>query len=107
MNLNAPLTNGILLEAQSNGVPIESITIKTTDDFKALWSTVAGFDLNVQAGGDHFRAVWDLGLTPYVIRKSGVFGDTANDDYVKVTIRDDLTALTSLFFTARGFRRVG
>lgn len=105
LGLNAPITNGILIEIRSDEVVTQLPLIKTTDDFKHKFAfgTGTGFQLNVQAGRDDFMASFSL-TTTFPIRKAGTF--VSGDDYVKVYIRDNLSAgLLALEFLARGFKK--
>jgi hypothetical protein len=98
------LTNGILVEVKSDDKIITFDPIRTTDDFKHEFSfgTGQGFQLHVQSGRDDFLAAFTFD-SPFPLRKIGTF---ATDDYIRVTIRDNLTSgLLVLQFIAFGFKR--
>lgn len=101
LNINTKLTNGILIEIKSDNKVVTFGPYKSTDDLKSRWGSLQGFDLAVQAGGDHFHAAFKLD-TPFVLRKTGTF---ATNDYIKVYIRDNITTVAELFFTIDGFKQ--
>jgi hypothetical protein len=98
------LTNGILVEIKSDGVTTQLPVIKTTDDFKHKFSfPYSAFELHVQSGRDDFMATFNFSV-PFPLRKSGTI--LGGDDYIKVYIRDNLTAgLAVLEFLAKGFQK--
>jgi len=103
LNLNLFLTNGIeiLLQSDENLTDFRHIFI--TDDFKARWASVGGFQLDVQAGYDHFVSIrrFDNTALP-VLRAAGTF---AVDDYVQATVSDNISAIGALFCTVIGFKK--
>lgn len=104
LNINSKLTNGILFDIKSDNQDADLPVVRSTDDLKARFSTIGGFSLDIQAGGDHFSATRSFGLTPIVVRKQGAFGP-GNDDYFRVIIRDNVASVSELFCTVNGFRR--
>ena len=104
LNLNSTLTNGILIEIKTDDVLTDLLPIKSTDDLKARFASLGGFQLDVQAGGDHVLATRNLGVFPFVLRATDTFG-VGNDDFLTVTVRDGLAQIDELFFTVRGFLR--
>jgi len=103
LNLNLSLTNGIevLLQSDENLTDFRHIYI--TDDFKARWASIGGFQLNVQAGYDHFSSIrrFDSTALP-IIRAAGTF---TTDDYIQVTIADNISAIGTLYCTVIGFKK--
>lgn len=98
------LTNGVLVEIKSDDKQIMFDPIRTTDDFKHEFSFGAGqgFQLHIQAGRDDFLAAFTFD-SPFPLRKVGTF---AIDDYIKVTIRDNLSSgLLAFQFITFGFKR--
>lgn len=102
MGINNKLTNGLKVEMRSDNVLTTFSTPKSTDDLKSLFSSNSGFFLDNQAGRDHVLASHDFGVTSVPIRKAGTF---PTDDYIKITVQDDLTGLLDLYFTATGLKR--
>lgn len=104
LNLNAPLTNGILVEIRSDNILTMLDPIKTTDDFKDHFALGGvNFQFFDAAGLDTFLASWVL-PAQFPLRKSGTFG-VGNDDYIKVTVRDNLTSVSSLECLIYGFQK--
>jgi len=104
LNLNSSLVNGLSWNNKSDDLPVGFETIKTTDDLKSRFSSLGGWNLSVNSGGDHFLASKDLGfVTPLVIRKQGSF---PIDDLISILVRDSLNQVSGLFLTVHGFRRI-
>lgn len=100
---NTPLTNGILIEIKTDNKMIELPPIKTTDDFDDVWSFGgSNFDIYFASGADKFTARFLS--SAYPLRRSGTFG-SGNDDYIKITIRDNLTSIDYLQAIVAGFRQ--
>jgi hypothetical protein len=100
LNKASALTNGILVEAKFNNVVLTFDPLKITEDFKSKFSfgPGMGFVWNVVPGRDDIVA---SGMFPAAmpLRKVGTFSP---DDYIKVTVRDDLTtnpAIAALEFS--------
>lgn len=104
LNLNTILTNGLLFDIKSDNEQADLPVLRSTDDIKARFASINGFELDVQSGSDHFRSTRDFGLTPIVIRKQNSFG-VGNNDFFRVTVRDNLSQILSLYCTLNGFRR--
>lgn len=103
LNINTTLTNGIEVKLQSDENLTDFRHIYITDDFKARWASISGFQLDVQAGYDHFDSIRKFNSTALpVIRAAGTF---AVDDYIQVTIADNISAIGSLFCTIIGFKK--
>jgi hypothetical protein len=100
---NNALTNGILVEAKSDDAVTQLPLLYSTDDLKHKFSfgPGSGFQLHVQAGRDDFMASFRFSAS-VPIRKVGTY---TTDDYIKVSIRDNLTAgIQTLEFIAIGFQ---
>ena len=97
------LTNGLVVTGQSDGETFSFDAIKTTDDFKNEWNFGQTFELFDQPGLASFTASLTLS-TPFPIRATGTF---TIDDFVTVTVQDDLDSVSidELEFQAFGFRR--
>jgi len=100
---NSPITNGIIVEIQSD----EKITIlpliKSTEDFKNQFAFGSGdnFRFDDVAGADQMLAVFIL-PNPFPIRMCGTFSPI--DDHLKITIQDDLSSgLLQFELIAKGF----
>lgn len=104
LGINSTLTNGVKIEWQSNGEMATMPLIKATEDFKNKFAFGSGsnFRIDIQAGADQFLAVF-IPETPIVLKKTGSF---TIDDYIKITIQDNLSSSLSEFEAiARGFLR--
>ncbi len=99
LNINQPLNNGILIEIKSDDDSTAFPVIYATEDFKNRFCTGVQWNLSVQAGGDEFLAVFTPS-NPFPIRNQGAF---AIDDYIQVTIRDNLGQVSTLELSIDGF----
>jgi hypothetical protein len=101
------LSNGLELEIKSdNEIFNFPLPIKTTEDFKNLFGSPDGasFRIDVQAGSDQFIAYF-IPEVPFILQPQGTFG-TGNDDYVRCTIKDNITSgLNQLESLIQGFRK--
>ena len=104
LNLNSVLTNGLSIDIRTDNIVTSLESIYSTDDLKARFSSLGGFDLDVQAGGDHMLANRDLGLFPFVLRAANTFGP-GQDDFFTITVNDNLGQVSELFCTLEGFLR--
>ena len=102
LSLNAPLTNGIVVEVKSDDQTLTTAdVIKVTEDFKHEWTFGGDWILNDQPGAADFLSTFVF-ETPFPLRAPGTF---PTDDYLRVTIRDNLSAITKLRALAFGFTR--
>jgi len=107
---NQDLAVGVNFTIRSDNETTTLPNIKATEDWKNFFSFPfpgTAFRIDVQAGNDQFVATFSPQLS-FVIRKSGTFG-AGNDDFIKITINDDLTGaqggnLAELRCIAEGFR---
>lgn len=102
MGINSDLTNGILIEIKSEDTIFTWPLIKNTDDIKHLFSFRRGqWELDVQAGRDDVVAstLFDPAI---VLKAQGTYG---TDDYVRVTIQDNLSSVLQLELIGFGFER--
>lgn len=93
------LPNGCILDTKANNVVTTYDSFKTTNDVD-LWSSLGGFTINTAGSGDNGKGILQLdgGL---IIRATGTYGVNP-DDYVRFTIRDNLTSIPSLQIICRG-----
>lgn len=105
LNLNQTLSNGILVQIKSEDVITNLPVIKATEDFKNFFSFPGGdaFRLDIASGRDDFLATF-LFPNPFLINAQGTHGP-GNDDYIQITIRDNLTQVGTLGFLAKGFEK--
>ena len=89
------LTNGVLIELKSEDVSYTLANIQRTREFLQL-STVGGFEV-YSATPDCMRV--EVRLTDFIFKATGTYG---TDDYVRVTIRDDLTGLSHMSALFKG-----
>lgn len=101
LNLNSGLTNGVMVEVRSDDDVLSLPAIRTTEDFKNRFSTGVNWILEIVTGTDQFLAVFKPS-SPFPIRKAGTF---TVDDFIRVTIMDNLTQVGNLEMTADGFRK--
>lgn len=105
LSKNSDITNGVKVQITSDEQVLESLPLRTTEDFKNKWSFGSGanFQLDIQAGGDQFLAVL-LFDNPFPIRKAGTF--LSGDDEIRVFIQDNISAGIQEFeILAIGFKR--
>jgi hypothetical protein len=105
---SSALINGVLLTIKSDNVITSFPLIYRNEDFKNKFAALSGdgsnFRIDVQAGSDEILAILRFN-NPFVMRAQNTFG-TGNDDYIKITIQDNLTAKGSRFnFRAKGFEK--
>lgn len=108
LSQNSPITNGVNVTIKSDNIITVFENLKTTEDFKNKWAAystdLSGWDLSPQAGRDELCAMFRF-PNPFILKETGAFG-AGNDDYIKVTINDNLTASISAFeFRAKGFEK--
>ena len=103
LSKNSALTNGILVTIRSNDSEVTFPAILATEDFASFFSRGASdFDFYDVSGTDYFRATLSF-VAPFQVYKQGTF---ATDDFIKVTIRDDLSSgLQQFKFIGFGFER--
>ena len=103
LSQNGPLSNGILVTIRSNDSEITFPAITTTEDFASFFSRGASdFNLFDVSGTDYFRATLSF-TAPFQVYKQGTFN---TDDFIKVTIQDDLSSgIVQFKFIGFGFER--
>lgn len=103
LSKNGALSNGILITIRSNDSQVTFPPISATEDFASFFSRgPSDFDIFDLAGTDYFRATLTF-TAPFQIYKQGTFG---TDDFIKITIRDNLsTGLVQFKFIGFGFER--
>ena len=103
LSQNSPLDNGLLIEVKSENEIFQFLPIKTTTDFNSNFANGTGrsFDLVIGSGGDSLVARFGL-ANPFIIKKSGTYGNVANDDYIKVIVRDNLLSINEIKFIVSG-----
>jgi hypothetical protein len=97
------LTNGILVEIKSEDEVFQFEPILNTEDFKNLFSfpLANSFSVDVQAGSDQFIAIFNPDV-PFALQPTGTY---PVDDYIKITIRDNISSgLQEFRSLAEGFR---
>lgn len=100
---NQALTNGILIEIKTDNNVVALPPIRTTDDFDDVFSFGgSNFDVYFASGADKFSARFLASAFP--LRRSGTFG-TGNDDYIRISIRDNLSSIGYFQSIVSGFRQ--
>lgn len=103
LGLNNSLTNGILVELKAQDDTSSFALMFDTEDLTDLWArTPDASRVSVQSGGDHINATKDLTQSTIILEPQGTF---ASDDFVKITIQDNLSSLTKFQAIAKGFLR--
>lgn len=94
-----PLTNGITVNAQIDGVLYtytDDVPIRTN----GLWNTLAGVDVRHEnyGAGDEYISI------RFTMAKAGqpVILDGSKGDYFEVLLNDDFSFLTSMYFKVQG-----
>ena len=101
LNKNAPLASGIEVKIKSDDDIAILPIIKDTEGFQAEFALGrVNFQFFAGAGLDNFLASFQF-EQPFPIRKTGTF---PTDDYVQVSIRDDLTQVAKLRLLSFGYR---
>ena len=103
---NNPLSNGLSIEIQSDNIITQLPLLFTTADIKNKFSLgqgdATGFQLDLASGRDEFIGVFKFS-SPFIMRVQGTF---TNDDHIKITVQDNLTATQAqLEFLAKGFEK--
>ena len=102
LNINSPLTNGLELKIKSDDTVFTFDTLNVTEDLMKHFA-IGGvnFQLNTGAGLDNVLAVLQF-AQPVPLRSCGSY---TVDDYIQMTIQDNLTSSNSIEVVAFGFRR--
>lgn len=102
LGLNGALANGVTVELKSNDSTVVRAPIKTTDDFLDLHAEDPdNFVVFFASGDDKFTAKLEFS-PPLELRPQGEF---TIDDYLKITINDNLTSINQLRAVISGFNR--
>lgn len=97
---NSELDNGIMVEIKSNDEIFQFQPIKNTQEFDSLFSFGGGrsFELIFASGVDSMVARFGSDI-PFILKPQGTY---ATDDYIKVTVSDNISNITRLRFLAVG-----
>jgi len=97
---NDGLLNGITIEVKSEDQVFQFRPIKNTQEFDSLFSFGSGrsYELIFASGNDSLVARFGS-ATPFVLKPVGTY---ATDDYIRVTINDNITNINRLRFLAVG-----
>lgn len=100
LDLNSELTNGILVEVKSENTIFTFLSIKRTGELDSLFSVgdAGVFRIDASSSGTYVSAKFGPS-SPFIIKKQGTYG---TDDYIKVTIRDNLSSISRVRFIAFG-----
>ena len=105
MSSNQPLTNGLQIEIQSDNITTTLPLLKNTADIKNKFSFgqgATGFALDIASGRDDVIGVFTF-ANPFILRVAGTF---TNDDHIKITVNDNMTATQAeIEFWAKGFEK--
>lgn len=101
LSISSALTNGVKIEIKADDSYILGPLYKTTEDLKNKFAIGGTWSLEAQPSTTSTIAVFRLG-TPIPIRHVGEF---TTDDYIKVTIQDNLSSLGYMEMLAFGFTR--
>jgi hypothetical protein len=97
---NSELANGIVVEVKSSDETFQFRPITNTQEFDSLFSFGGGrsYELIFASGNDSLVARFGSS-TPFVLKPVGTY---AVDDYIKVTIQDNISNINRLRFLAVG-----
>jgi hypothetical protein len=100
LSINSPLTNGITIEIKSEDTVFSFLSIQNTNEFDSHFSFGPGrsYRLTFASGNDAMVARF-APQSPFVLMKSGSY---ATDDYIRVSINDDISSINKLSFLAFG-----
>lgn len=100
LSLNSELSTGITVEVKSQDTVFTFLPIKNTNEFDSHFSYGPGrsYRITVASGNDAMVARFGPN-NPFVIEKQGTF---ATDDYIRITIADNLQQIAKLSFLAFG-----
>lgn len=98
---NSSLTNGILIEVKSQNEIFQFLSIKDTQEFDSHFAFGQGrsYSLIFASGNDSMVARFGL-ENPFIIKKFGTYPN--NEDYIKISVRDNLSSVSKLQFIAEG-----
>lgn len=98
---NSALSNGVEISWKSDDVMETLDLLKTTADVD-LFSSIAGFTLRIESGGDNAKGIREFSPA-LLVRAKGTFGVAANDDdYIRIRIQDNISNLTTFLAYVRG-----
>jgi len=101
LGINSKLSYGLQIEVKTQNKVFSLAGLYSTDDLKSIFSSNNGWHLDIQSGGDHFLGVYEI-PTPWILEPVGTY---ATDDYIKITVNDNLSGVDELYMTAVGFTR--
>jgi hypothetical protein len=102
LSQNSPLSDPCILSLKADNDPLVAPDFTRTRDL-ASYSTLAGFDLFVEAGGDMVKTIRQY-KPLLVLREKGKFGTLpGSDDYVRWKIQDAMTQIDEISIQLRGF----
>jgi len=100
LSLNSALTNGVVVEVKSDDIVFSFEAIRNSTEFDSLFSHGAGRSFSITNASGNDSLVARFGPTgSFAIRQQGTF---ASDDYIKVTISDDISNVNSFRFLSEG-----
>jgi len=100
LDLNSELANGLLVEVKSEDSPFSFQPIKRTGELDSLFSVGAFGDFKIIAASSGTYVSAKFGLSaPFILKAAGSF---AIDDFIKVTVRDNLSSINRIRFLAVG-----
>ncbi len=100
LSLNSDLTNGLLIEVKSEDSIFQFLPITNTQEFDSHFSYGPGrsFSLVFASGNDSMVARFGP-KSSFLLKKQGTY---PSDDYIKISIRDDISSINSLQFITFG-----
>jgi hypothetical protein len=100
LGLNNSLQAGLVVEVKSEDVIFQFPPIKTTQQFDAhfSWGDGRSYELIFASGNDSMVARYGVSQ-PFLIKKQGTY---ATDDYIKVTVSDNISQVADLNFLVAG-----
>lgn len=102
LGLNNALSTGLVVSFKSNDITVSRNALRTTDDLLDLHAEDPdNFVVYFASGADKFTAVLNFS-PPLELRPQGEY---VNNDYIRITVNDNLTGVTQLRAIVDGFNR--
>lgn len=102
LGINGALLNGLQVSFKSNDITVTREPLKTTDDLLDLHAgDPDNFVVFFASGADKLSAVLEFS-PPLELRPQGEY---VNNDYIRVTVNDNLTSVSQLRVVIDGFNR--
>lgn len=100
LSLNSELPTGLIVEVKSENVIFNFLAIRNTMEFDSLFAYGNGRSFEVISASGNDSLVSRFGPTaPFLLKKTGTY---TIDDYIKVTVADNISSISRIRFLAEG-----